>query len=222
MSLKRHIVWAFTIVMVCFLGGTYAVTAAEPLRLGLSGAPNLGSDNAPVTLVEFSNFECFYCRRHAVQIYPLLVENYVKTGKLRYVVRELSPKDTDSIGFKAAEAALCAGDQDRYWDMRSVLFENQDTLSVEGFVTLAFNLGLEPIPFETCLAEHRHRERILSDRRRGIAAGINAVPAFFLGVTDGEDSDRLRVLKTISGSKIYNVYADAIDGLLQKANAKGD
>ena len=220
MNARRTFVLVFAIAAVWLLGKPGLTS--EPLVLSLSGSSTLGSDEAPVTLVEFSDYECFYCRRHTVQIQPLIVEAYVKTGKLRYVVREFPPKDTDKPGFMAAEAALCAGNQDRYWEMRTLLFESQPNFSSEKLLANAQSLGLEMAPFETCLAERTHRDRARKDYLDGKAAGIRAVPVFFLGITDPDNPGRIRVVRTITGSKIYKVYASAIDSLVLQARARGD
>ncbi len=220
MNARRTFVLVFAIAVVWLLGKPGLTS--EPLVLSLSGSSTLGSDEAPVTLVEFSDYECFYCRRHTLQIQPLVVETYVKTGKLRYVVREFPPEDTDSAGFMAAESALCARDQDRYWEMRTLLFESQPNFSSEKLLAHAQSLGLEMAPFETCLAERIHRDRALQDYLDGKAAGIRGVPAFFLGITDPDNPGRIRVVQTITGSKIYNVYSSAIDRLLLQARARGD
>lgn len=220
MTTRRTFLLSFAISVVC-LTGKPGLTF-EPTLLNLSGSFSLGSDNAPVTLVEFSTYECFYCRRHTLQIQPLIVEAYVKTGKLRYVVREFPSDDIVAPGFLAVEAALCAADQDKYWEMRTLLFENQHDLSTEALVVHAQSLGLEMASFEQCLAERIHHDTLLRDYRYAKAVGIKSVPMFFLGMTDPDNPSRLHATKRISGSKIFDVYASAIDRLYLQANAKGE
>ncbi len=215
MNATRTFVLVFALVVVWLLAKPGLTS--EPLVLSLSGSSTLGSDEAPVTLIEFSDFECFYCRRHTVQIQPLIIESYVKTGKLRYVVREFPPEDTNKPGFIAAEAALCAGDQDRYWEMRTLLFESQPDFSSEKLLDHARSLGLDMAPFETCLTERIHRDRALQDYLDGKAVGIRGVPAFFLGMSDPENPGQILVVRTITGSKTFDVYQHEIDAALLQA-----
>jgi hypothetical protein len=220
MHAKRTLALVFAIAVV-WLPGKPGLTF-EPMLLNLSGSFSLGSDDASVTLVEFSDYECFYCRRHAMQILPLIVEAYVKTGKLRYVVSEFAPDDFDAPGFMAVEAALCAGDQNTYWEMRTLLFENQEALSTEALLAHAQSLGLEMMSFEQCLAERIHHDTALRDYRFAKGVGIDSVPMFFLGITDPDNPSRIHVTKWITGSKGFGVYASAIDSLYLQAKAKGE
>jgi protein-disulfide isomerase len=207
---SRILIAALTIAAAC-LPGTPGL-AAEPIEtVEIASAPGLGRADAPLTLVAFSGYDCFYCRRHEIQVHPRIVKAYIETGKLRFMVREFPPGKPDSPGFRATEAAYCAADQGRYWDMRTALFANQDNLAADKLVGYAQGLGLATGRFERCLADGTHRDRVLGDYRRAKAAGINGVPMFFLGVADPDDPGRLRVMTAISGSKVFEHYKAEID-----------
>ena len=95
------------------------------LGLLLDGAPSIGDANARVAVVEFGDYECPYCGRHANQVLPEIVANYVNTGKVRYFFKDTPVEAIHPAAFKAAEAALCAGEQGTYWEMHDLLFKNQ-------------------------------------------------------------------------------------------------
>ena len=96
----------------------------EPKDIDLAGAAVKGAAEAPVTLVEFTDYQCPFCRRHFSTTMPQLVRDYVESGKLRYVVKEFPIPSLHPSAAKAAEGALCAGDQDRYWEMHDAIFQN--------------------------------------------------------------------------------------------------
>ena len=103
--------------------------AFKPTEVTIEGAPVLGAADAIVTLVEFSDYDCPFCRRHKDRVMPDLVKNFVDTGKLKYVMREF-PLAMHPNAKGAAQAALCAGDQDQYWQMHDKMFENQRKLAM--------------------------------------------------------------------------------------------
>ena len=118
-------------------------TAFQPQQITVADAPYLGRPDAAVTLVEFTDYQCPFCRRHSAQTKPRLIKDYVATGKLRYVLREFPLARIHPQATKAAEAALCAGDQDKYWDLNAVFFANQRKLKPTDLLAYADNdLGL--------------------------------------------------------------------------------
>lgn len=107
---------------------TLATTDTE-----LGDASYKGEYDAPVTLIEFSDYQCPYCRRHATTVMPTLIKKYVDTGKLRFVMREYPMRMIHRRALPASEAALCAGDQGRYWAMHDSLFADQTANTDEDF-----------------------------------------------------------------------------------------
>jgi protein-disulfide isomerase len=96
--------------------------------LSVDGAPSMGNGDAKVTLIEFSDYQCSFCGRHFSQTLPRLMTEYVKTGKVKYVLRDFPLEPIHPLAFKAAEAARCASDQGKYWEMHDRLFSNQQAL----------------------------------------------------------------------------------------------
>jgi protein-disulfide isomerase len=126
------------------------VTAA----VGVSGRPSLGRQDAPVTLVEFSDYQCPFCKRHFSTVYPILKKDYIDTGKLRYVFRDLPIASLHPQAQKAREAAYCGREQNRYWEMHDILFENSQDLSVPALKRYATKIALNFDQFIDCLVTH--------------------------------------------------------------------
>ena len=113
--------------------------------------PALGRRDAPVTIVEFSDYQCPFCRQFVTTTLPALKSTYVDAGKLRWVFRDFPLDQIHPNARKASEAARCAGEQGKYWDMHDLLFQNQQALAAEQLPTYADRLGLDRAAFGTCL-----------------------------------------------------------------------
>ena len=109
-----------------------------------------GALDAPVTIVEFTDYECLFCARYSQEIYPQIHRKYIETGIVRYAVRDF-PAEFHPQAQKAAEAAECAGEQGNYWGMHYKLFENQTSLSVDNYKIWARELRLDGAMFDECL-----------------------------------------------------------------------
>jgi protein-disulfide isomerase len=186
----------------------------ESMELATLGAPYLGEDTAPLTLLEFTDYQCPYCRRHAINTLPRLISEYVQMGKLRYVIREMPVEANHPLAAKAAEAALCAHDQGRYWEMHDTLFANPDRMLLDELKQHAEALGLDVIRFDNCLDVGEKRSRVLDDVKAGKKAGMRGTPAFFLGPTPPSDEGVFLVTEIIHGAESYEELAQRIDTLL--------
>ena len=128
----------------------------------------LGSTNAVITLVEFSDYECPYCLRHFQQTMPLIDANYVKTGKIRYAFRDWPVDELHPQSIRAHEAAHCANEQNKFWQMHTRLFAPAGSHSPEQLSTLAQSIGLDMSAFSACVAAKRSDH---GDSRDGPARG---------------------------------------------------
>ncbi len=184
----------------------------EGMVLSIEGAPFLGDKDAKVTVIEFFDFQCGFCARHAAKTFPLLLNEYIKTGKLKYVVRDF-PLDTHPLAPKAAEAAHCAGEQGKYWEMFDRLFENQKLLSPDSLTAHAEAIHLDAARFRQCLDSGRYESLVKNNQQAGELAGVDGTPAFFFGLTE-KGSPTIRATKSIRGAEPYPYFKDAIEVLL--------
>lgn len=181
--------------------------------LTLDGESMKGDKNAKVVLVEFTDYQCPFCARHVHGTLPQIEAEYVKTGKVRYVTREFPLESIHPLAFKAAEAALCAGDQGKYWEMHARLFANQRALAPSDLTAHAQAVGLDQAKFTQCLDGGTKGAKVRRDLADGTKAGVNGTPAFFIGVADG---DSVKVTRTIKGAHPFASFKEALDGLLAK------
>jgi len=169
------------------LRAEHRVTVAfEPYRLQFKndGAPTLGPKDAPVTLVEFSDFQCPYCRMTA----PTLKQVAQKFGdKVQIVYRQYPIPSLHPFALKAAEASLCANDQGKFWDLHDAMFADQTKLGVSDLKQTARRLGLDGKKFDACLDSGRFVEQVQNDLREGNVVGVNGTPTMFINgtVVDG-------------------------------------
>jgi len=146
------------------------------LRFDLDNAPSLGKSGAPVTLVEFSDFQCPFCSR----VVPTMEQVRAKYGdKVRIVFRQY-PLPFHQKAQKAAEASLCASDQGKFWEMHDAMFANQQALAVEQLKAKAAELGLKAEEFNSCIDSGKHAAAIQADMKEGSAAGVSGTPALFV------------------------------------------
>lgn len=177
----------------------------DPLRLEFNneGAPAIGPGDAPVTLVEFSDFQCPFCGR----FYPILKQLEKNFGdKLRIVYRQYPIASIHANAVKAAEASLCANDQGKFWELHDLMFEQQDRLTVRDLKAAAGRLGLNQKKFDTCLDTGRYTEQIQEDLKEGARNGVTGTPALFV---NGISID--------GGAVPYEVVAKAVEKELERA-----
>jgi protein-disulfide isomerase len=155
----------------------------KPVALG-SLEPR-GKPDAPLTIIEFSDYQCPFCKRHVEQTLPKLLTDYVDTGKARYVFRDYPLEQIHPLAAKAAEAARCAGDQGKYWEMHDRLFANQKDLQPEKLPDHANALGLDVTIFRTCLDDKRHATQVREDIEAGDQIGARGTPMFVVGPSTG-------------------------------------
>jgi protein-disulfide isomerase len=187
--------------------------AAPPQNvvLDLSNNPSEGEATAKLTLVEFSDFQCPFCGRHVRDTAPQIEKEYVTTGKLRHVFLAFPLEAIHKAAFKAAEAANCAGEQGKYWEMNRRLFENQNKL--EPLTALAEAIGLDVPKFEECLNSGRQAAAIRQNIAEAQKAGVTGTPTFFLAYTDPKSS-KIKTVRRMTGAQPYSAFKTEIDKLL--------
>lgn len=148
-----------------------------------SGGVMKGDENAAITIVEFTDYQCPFCKRYVDQTYGQLEAEYINTGKVKYVLRDL-PLAFHANAQGSAEAARCAGDQGKYWEMHDKLFLDQATWSeatdTSLFKTYAGLLGLDQASFDTCMDEGKFTQVVKDDLALAQKVGANGTPTFFI------------------------------------------
>ena len=190
--------------------------AADALPRGpvsIASEPAKGDGSAKVVLIEYSDYQCPFCSRFGKDTYPLLETEYIKTGKIKYVFRDL-PLDFHKQAFKAAEAAHCAGVQGRFWEMHDRLFSNQQALAVEELPKHAEALGLDATKFQQCLDSGRFATDIRKDITDANTIGISGTPTFLIGTLNKDGT--VQVARKLVGAKPYADFKAAIDDALAK------
>ncbi len=198
------------------ISGKQGAQPVENIVLNLDGLPSIGNKEAKVTLVEFTDYQCPYCARYASQTFPQILADYIKSGKVRYIVRDFPLDSIHPAAEKASEAAHCAGEQGKYWEMRQRLFDNQRALGPKDLSAYAQALSLDGVKFAQCLDGGKYSALVRKNAAEGQSVGVEGTPTFFLGMTDKKDL-KLKVSKALRGAYPYAAFKEAIDSLLSSA-----
>jgi len=167
------------------------------------GFPSKGPKNAPVTIVEFSDFECPYCSRVLPSLRQV-VDNY--GDSVRLVFRQFPLNSIHPRAQKAAEASLCAADQDKFWEMHDAMFEEQKSLAIDQLKEKAARLGLDSEVFNSCLDDDKYADQVAADIKAGAAAGVSGTPAMFING------------RFLNGAVPYEALAEIVDEELNRAS----
>jgi protein-disulfide isomerase len=155
-----------------------------PVTLTSVTGAAIGSKDAPVTIVEFTDLLCPFCRQFHNATFEQLKRDYIDTGKVRFVTRDFPIDQLHPMATAAARANRCAGEQQRFWEMRHALLGVTTPLTAGTFSQLAGGLGLDVARFEACAGDaSRFKEELQKDRQDGIRIGVSATPSFVIGRT---------------------------------------
>jgi protein-disulfide isomerase len=172
-------------------GGSHLL-APENVTVSTANAPSLGSENASLVLVEFTDFQCPYCIQFNQETFGALKRDYADRGKLRIVSRNL-PLPMHQFAEAAARAAHCADAQGKFWPMRDLLFAANGGLGPESIAQFARTAGLDPGAFEQCSANAETAAALQKEIQEAKAAGIEATPSFVLGKPNGNKVTGLKI-----------------------------
>lgn len=174
--------------------------------------PFIGKADAPITFIEFTDFQCPFCQRHFQQTFGDIKKNYVDTGKVKYVIRYY-PLSFHPNAQKAAEAAACANDQGKFWEMHEALFTKQADWSpmdaataATAFKSYAKDIGLNAGTFASCLDDGKNAALVQKDEADGSAAGIDGTPGFWILGPNSQS-------KKVSGAYPYATFQAAFDDM---------
>lgn len=177
-----------------------------------------GDPNAPVKMEEFSDFQCPYCDRFSKDTEPQIMDTYVATGKVYFVYRSFGSWIGAESG-DAAQAAYCAGDQGKFWEMHDIIFANQTGENVGNFtqkrlIAFAQTLGLNMSDFQSCFNGGTYKDRVQQDLTDGQAAQIQATPSFVLTyMVNGQPKTEI-----IEGAVPFSEFQAKLDAALAQAD----
>jgi protein-disulfide isomerase len=189
-----------------------AAPAAQVGKINIAGLPILGRRDAPLTLIEFSDYQCPYCRAFHTGTFDELKKNWIDTGKLRFISWDM-PLEFHSNAAKAAQAALCAGDQNKFWEFRSLLIANADKLGSDDILGYAQQVPqLDVDKFKACVSGTRFTDAIKKSVADANGQGITATPTFLIGKTQGDVVDGIVMI----GSKPFAEFDSKLKEQMSK------
>lgn len=183
--------------------GQAPAAPTEPVDVSMDDDAVKGDASAPVTIVEFSDFQCPYCGRYATQTFPEINEKYIKTGKVKYVFRDF-PLGFHQNARPASIAAECVkemGGDNAYWEYHDTLFTNQGSLDSESLKKYASDLGYD---IANCLDSEKYGDEVDADMKDGSSYGVRGTPAFFING------------KLLSGAQPFSAFETAIEEALSE------
>lgn len=164
---------------------------SEPVKISADDDPIIGNPNAPIAIIEFSDFQCPFCARFHVQTLPLLLEEYIEQGKVKLVFRDFPIQSIHPNALPAAVAAECANEQGQFKAMHDMLFDNQNQWSKQEtdvalsiFSQYATEIQLDQNTFDSCLTSGKYIEEIRNDLEDGRSYDVTGTPGFFIGNDD--------------------------------------
>ena len=187
-----------------------------PLKISTDNDPVIGKLNAPVTIIEFSDFQCPFCAKFHLETLPLIMNEYINEGQVKLVFRDFPIQSIHPNALPASLAAECANEQGKFKEMHDVLFENQKEWNKQSIdnVIITFNqyasgMGLDGNTFDSCLKNGKYVEEIQKDLNDGRAYGISGTPGFFVG------NDQIGFIE-LKGAQPFENFKKVIDSQLQK------
>jgi protein-disulfide isomerase len=157
-------------------------------KMNLEGSAMIGNKDAPLTIVEFTDYQCPFCQRFHVTTYADLKKNYIDTGKVRFFSRDM-PLDFHANAMRAAQAGRCAGEQGQFWALREVMSANPDKLGLEQILNFATGLKLDVNSLRSCITSEKFKAAVQADVLEAMRIGATGTPAFLIGKSTPEGVD---------------------------------
>ena len=173
-----------------------------------NGSPIMGNPNAPITIVEWGDYQCTFCYKFHQSSKDILIEEYVNTGRINFVFRDFPLNGSDSV--LAAQASYCADDQGKYWEYHDEIYKNWAGERT-GWVTrqsldqFANTVGLDLVQFNKCLDDEKYQQRVLENEKFGVKIGIKATPSFLIFNNE-------KITK-VEGNQPFSVFRQVIDAI---------
>uniref|UniRef100_Q02BN4 DSBA oxidoreductase n=1 Tax=Solibacter usitatus (strain Ellin6076) TaxID=234267 RepID=Q02BN4_SOLUE len=154
----------------------------------LSGVSMLGTKTAPLTIVEYTDYQCPFCQRFHVTAFSELKKQYIDTGKVRFFSKDM-PLDFHPNALRAAQAARCAAEQKKFWELRDVMGANPDKLDIDHIMNFAADLKMDTAALRACVDSGKYKDTVQRDVLEAMKIGANGTPTFIVGKSVGEGVD---------------------------------
>jgi len=219
MNKKGVILGVIVVAIVVGIVASYSSAPSETVNLDMGrthgtistamGSPILGDPSAPITIVEFGDYQCEGCYAWFHETKPAIVQNYIDTGKANLVFVDLAFLGRDSP--KAAQASYCAEDQGKYWEYHDILYNSQESVdsgwaNSERLKAFAFSLDLDMTLFESCLDSEKYSKRVQYNIQQAKNNGVKGTPGFFI-VGPNEQ-------QKIGGAQPFSVFKNILDSMI--------
>lgn len=185
-------------------------------NISIDDDPMKGDPDAPITIIEFSDFQCPFCAKFHQSTLPLIEQNYISIGKVNFVYRDFPIQSIHPNAVTAALASECADDQGKFWEIHDMIFENQRnwqglqiSQSTSIFKEYAIEIGLNTDEFDSCMTSGKHFEEIQNDLNDGVAYGVTGTPGFFVG------NEKIGFTK-LTGAQPFSTFQRVIDEQLSR------
>ena len=191
-----------------------------PVKVSIDDDAVLGDKNAPLTMIEFSDYECPFCKRHFTDVYPQIKKDYIDTGKVKFVFRDyIAVPSHNPLATSQAMAAECSREQGGdsvYFKYHDEIFKrttsNGNGMAVLQLGVIAKDLGLNVSAFQSCLDSNKYKDEVNKDIADGQKVGVNGTPSFFVGKSNSSGTIDGTI---IVGAQPYAAFQTAIDQLLK-------
>lgn len=219
MNKKGLIIGVIVVAIVVGIITSYSSSPSETVNLDMGrthgtistamGSPILGDPSAPITIVEFGDYQCEQCYAWFHNTKPSIVQNYIDTGKANLVFVDLAFLGRDSP--KAAQASYCAEDQEMYWEYHDLLYNSQEHVdngwaNSERLKAFAFSLDLDMELFESCLDSEKYSKRVQYNIQQAREHGVKGTPGFFIVGPNGQQQ--------IGGAQPFSVFKNVLDSMI--------
>lgn len=185
-----------------------AALRRDPI-VDVTGAPARGREDQVVTMIEFSDYECPFCIRHFTQTMPLIQKDFIDTGRIRYYFKDFPIDELHPAAIRAHEAARCAAEQGKFWELHNRLFTAPGTHGDEALHARAKEAGVAAADFTSCLTSGRTLEEIRKSAAIATGFGASGTPSFFFGLRD-LSTNQVKIYQAITGAQPIDAFEKAI------------
>ena len=202
--------WALIFVVLAASRAACAADETRMVHMRLDTQEQAqGRVDAPITVVEFTDYQCPYCRRFQAETWPRLKRAYVDSGKVRFIIRDL-PLEFHAAARPAAEVAHCAGEQGHFWPMHEALLGSDTKLTDDSVLRLAQGMGLDVARLRDCAMKDKYEPAIARNAAQAASIGVHGTPTFIIGRTAHGELEGVR----IAGALPYGEFAAYFNQLL--------